>query len=62
MKQEEKPAENGVNSNSDRNKISMNIHRRLATVQVSFYNGRNAIRKEGKDTCLNEQPSGRFVI
>ena len=58
MKQEGKPAENGVNSNIDRNKISMNTHRRLATVQVSFYNGRNAIRKEG----LNEQPSGHFVI
>ena len=54
--------ENGVNSNIDRNKISMNTHRRLVTVQVSFYNGRNAIRKEGKDACLNEQPYGHFVI
>jgi hypothetical protein len=62
MKQEGKPAENGVNSNIDRNKISMNTHRRLVTVQVSFYNGRNAIRKEGKDACLNEQPYGHFVI
>ena len=41
---------------------SISTKRRLATVQVSFYNGRNVIRKEGKDTCLNEQPSGRFVI
>ena len=45
-----------------RNEISMSTKRRLATVQVSFYNGRNVIRKEGKDTCLNEQPSGRFAI
>ena len=31
-------------------------------MQVSFYNGRNVIRKEGKDTCLNEQPYGHFAI
>ena len=41
---------------------SISTKRRLVTVQVSFYNGRNVIRKEGKDTCLNEQPSGHFAI
>ena len=31
-------------------------------MQVSFYNGRNAIRQEGKDAFLIEQPYGHFVI
>ena len=65
MKQEGRPAEQVAKADCEYPiECDINEYKKgdLPQCRSPFYNGRNAIRKEGKDTCLNEQPSGHFVI